>query len=90
MAVEAHMASDASVQGGLEFVAQVEEEVGLLRVVAIAEAGTDGAEDGVVVVSYLSAEEGAVVEDFLQFVCLLTCGKAEKHVVVMPYSLLCL
>ena len=65
-------------------------KAGLLCMVAIAEAGTDGAEDGVVVVSYLSAEEGAVVEDFLQFVCLLACGKAKQHVVVTPYSLLCL
>ena len=61
----------------LEFISQIEEEVWLLGVVAIAKGSTKRTEYGIVVIGYLSAQQCAVVEKLFQLVGLLASGKAQ-------------
>ena len=79
-----------SVYYTLEFISEVQEEVCLLGAVAVAEAGTDGTEDGIVVIGYLPANQSAIVEDFLQLAGLLSCSQAEQYVMIVADALLSL
>ena len=74
----------------LEFVSEVDEEVWFLRVIAIAEGGTERSNDGVIVVGNLSTDECAVIKYFLEFVGLLTCCNTQEYVMVFGDALLCL
>ena len=58
-----------------EFISQIKEEVWFLGVVAIAESGTKGTKDGIVVIGYLPAQQCTVIKYLFQLVGLLASGK---------------
>ena len=71
-----------SQQQSLEHEAEVDEEVGLLGNVAIAQRCTQRTEHRVIVIAGREAQHGSVVEQVAQCIGILTCGNAQEDDVV--------
>ena len=74
----------------LENISEVDVEVGLFGVGAVAHRGAKGTEHGAEVISQLSTKHGSVVEDFVKVARLLCPCQAEKQVVIAAHTLLSL
>ena len=76
--------------GKLEYVSEVDEEVGVIGAVGVAEACVDGAEKGMVAVAGLYAVKNWFGEELVEMVGSGGNGSSKEDVVVAKYAVLCL
>ena len=69
---------------------QVQEDIGFLGAVAVTDGDAERADECVVEIGDLGADQGGMVKEALETVGLLCGGEAEDDKVVAAYALLCL
>ena len=72
----------------LEYVAEVDKEIGVVGAVGVADASVDGTEEGVVAVACLDAEEDRFGEELVEVVGGGGDGTTQEDIVVVEYAVL--